>query len=129
MEEVLKFSLYRKDYGKDYTRGSLFVNDSMALFCSTIERAQGSGMLIDAKVYNMILTQSNRFGRMLPLLLKVPNHEGIRIHAGNTYVDTTGCILVGDLVNAGVIEHSRVTERKIVDLMKNAKSCIIDIIP
>ncbi|GHT51477.1 hypothetical protein AGMMS49990_05830 [Endomicrobiia bacterium] len=74
-------------------------------------------MLIEPKLYKMILTESKRFGRLLPLLLDVPNHEGIRIHAGNTYVDSTGCILVGDLVNAGVIEHSRVTERKIVELI------------
>ncbi|GHT55281.1 hypothetical protein AGMMS50233_04940 [Endomicrobiia bacterium] len=32
------------------------------------------------------------------------------------------------LLSAGVIEHSRVTERKIVDLIKNAKNCTVDIL-
>ncbi|GHT39250.1 hypothetical protein AGMMS49593_09860 [Endomicrobiia bacterium] len=85
-------------------------------------------MLIEPKLYKMILTESKRFGRLLPLLLNVPNHEGIRIHAGNTYVDSTGCILVGDLVSDGVIDHSRVTEKKIVDLMKSANKRVIEIL-
>ncbi|GHT56005.1 hypothetical protein AGMMS50233_06920 [Endomicrobiia bacterium] len=106
----------------------MYLNDSTTLFCSSLERAKDSNMLIESTLYKTILTESKRFSRLLPLLLSVSNHEGIRIHAGNTYVDSAGCISVGDLVSNGVIEHSRVTERKIVELMKNTNKCTIDIL-
>lgn len=45
--------------------------------------------------YEVIVNWSNRFKRNLPLLLNVPEFQGIRIHAGNTADDTEGCLLVG----------------------------------
>ncbi|GHT86777.1 hypothetical protein AGMMS49543_20790 [Betaproteobacteria bacterium] len=128
MDNVLRFKLLRKDYGDNYTRGSLYLNGSNDLWCSTLERDKNSGMLIPAKLYKVILTMSNRFKRLLPLLVNVPNMEGIRIHVGNTYKDSTGCILVGDLTSKDFISNSKVTENKLVDLMKTSKDISIDIV-
>lgn len=47
--------------------------------------------------YQVVLTYSERFKRVLPLLLKVPQFDSIRIHGGNTEADTEGCVLIGKL--------------------------------
>ena len=38
---------------------------------------------------------SNRFKVMMPLLLNVEGFDAIRIHTGNSDIDSHGCILLG----------------------------------
>jgi len=57
--------------------------------------------------YRVTVTMSQQFKTYLPLLLDVPGFEGIRIHAGNTDADTSGCILVGTSRSPDAILESR----------------------
>ena len=68
---------------------------------------------IPAGEYEVWITYSNRFKRMLPLLLNVPGFSGIRIHSGNTAEDTTGCIIVGMERDGNTVLRSREAERLI----------------
>jgi hypothetical protein len=95
MELVIK----RDDRTPDRTIGRLFVDG--ALECFTLEDAVRVGPKVPAATaipsgrYRVILAPSQRFGRMLPYVLGVPCFNGIMFHAGNTAIDTSGCILVG----------------------------------
>lgn len=94
----LKRYIFNTD-GDRSTIGDLFINDEF--FCFTLEdeiRMKGAKVYgktaIASGTYEIILTVSNRFGRLMPLLLNVPDFSGVRIHGGNTAKDTHGCPLV-----------------------------------
>jgi len=77
--------------------------------------------------YKVIINESNRFKRELPLLLNVPNFEGVRIHSGNTNHDTEGCILVGQSRNKNYIGQSRKAFDKLFKKMQKAKEITLTI--
>lgn len=71
-------------------------------------------------VYTIDITMSNRFKRPLPLLLNVPNYQGVRIHPGNTIADTEGCILPGTTVSSdgNMVYNSRVAFNKLFAMIE-----------
>jgi hypothetical protein len=100
----MKLTLIRDILGVDYTRGNLLIDG--VEFCKVIEdRDRQLERYPEAKVYGksaiprgtyeIRITMSTRFKRELPLLVGVFGFEGIRIHPGNTALDTEGCILPG----------------------------------
>jgi len=78
--------------------------------------------------YKVIINQSNRFKKLLPLLLNVPNFEGVRIHPGNSNHDTEGCILVGQSRNKNYIGQSRKAFDKLFKKMQAAKEITLNIV-
>ncbi len=132
----MKLTLKRIFLTDNYTIGKLYIDG--VIFCDTLEdkvrrfteddpKLYGK-TAIPSGVYDVIITYSNRFKRELPLLMKVPHFEGIRIHSGNTHEDTEGCILVGVNDIKGKVTKSRVTFNKLFDLMKQADNITIEII-
>ena len=75
---------------------------------ATLEDPPGEGKgPIPAGTYQLVLSYSERFKALLPEVLGVHGRTGIRLHAGNTSADTTGCILLGRyIVSDGEIGES-----------------------
>lgn len=109
--ELLKLLLIRKHYSFDCTIGELFRVDyntqKTERICYTLEDASSDHKVygqtcIPTGTYKVKNTYSNRFGKILPLIMDVPGYEGIRIHGGNSAKDTLGCILVGKFFDTRV---------------------------
>jgi hypothetical protein len=77
--------------------------------------------------YPIAYTYSPRFKKHLPLLLQVPAFEGIRIHAGNTHRDTSGCLLLGKNKAVGKVLDSRKTMDEFLRILKPAIEACEDI--
>jgi hypothetical protein len=58
---------------------------------STLENAD---YIIPVGIYEVRVTWSPRFKRMLPLVMQVPGRSGIRVHRGTRPEHSKGCILV-----------------------------------
>lgn len=119
MELVLR----RKFKGTKYTIGDLTVNG--AFFCNTIEdvvRAPGVKVYGETAIpfgkYKVVMRYSPKYKKVLPLLLDVPMFEGIRIHSGNTQLDSLGCIIVGENKVKGKVINSRKTMDKLLKLFE-----------
>jgi hypothetical protein len=119
----MNLELYRVPGTLDFTAGSLLINGRF--FCYTLEDQERSTKLwgrtaINRGRYQVVMTYSNRFKKVLPLLLNVPEFEGIRIHAGNTAADTEGCILVGDdnsILFDSFLANSRTAMNRLMPLL------------
>ena len=94
----MKLSLTRDRFSTEFTLGEIFIDGKhIAYTCEDKVRDKkiAGQTAIPTGEYKIILTWSNRFQKVLPLLVNVPNFEGVRIHSGNTAADTEGCVLVG----------------------------------
>lgn len=114
----MKLILKRLKKADNFTSGILTIEGDSSFKANTLEDKYREGDIFKVKVksqtaipngtYEVILNMSNRFKKYMPLLLNVPNFEGVRIHSGNTSADTEGCILVGNGDGSdGFLEDSR----------------------
>ncbi len=92
------FVLTRLQLDPDVTIGELTIGGKH--ICWTCEDAEREVKIhgktaIPRGRYKIVRTFSPRFKVTMPLLLAVPNFEGVRIHPGNDADDTEGCILPG----------------------------------
>ena len=75
---------------------------------------------IPAGRYDVRLSLSQRFQKLLPEILAVPGFTGIRIHAGNTQADTAGCLLVGRIRAYDRVEESKLALMNVMEHLRRA---------
>lgn len=134
----MKLDLIRKYKGPTYTVGSLYINNEY--FCDTLEdidrgltKIMSLQEIKSIKIKNKTAiptgtykidmnTVSPKFKNKswardgkIPRLLNVPGYEGVLIHVGNTNLDTSGCILVGENKIKGKVINSINTFNKLMD--------------
>lgn len=125
--------MIREFTNEQCTISRLYINNEY--FCDILEdvdRMLNSNMTLEeiAKIkikgktaipigtYQIAITYSPRFQQYMPLLLNTPGYAGIRIHPGNTHVDTDGCLLPGIQEGAYKVKLSRVNYNKLLAKMK-----------
>lgn len=146
----MELVLERKWKKSDYTIGILLINNKK--FCEVIEdkdRGLKDSMTseqiklikkpnmtaIPTGTYDVTLDVfSSKFGNVpfykkvcngkLPRLLNVKGFEGILIHCGNTQLDTSGCLIVGENKVKGKVINSKITFEKLYNILKNSKDKI-----
>lgn len=72
---------------------------------------------IPAGSYALALENSLRFGPDTLTVRGVPGFEYIRIHGGNTQLDTEGCLLPGTRNGTNTVKDSRVALQRLRDLI------------
>jgi len=116
----MELKLIRETKTSDSTIGKLYINE--IYHCYTLEdkerevKVQNVTAIPKGK-YEVIVNFSNRFQQQMPLLLNVPNFEGVRIHWGNYSKDTEGCILLGTTKGVNMIGNSRTAYAKFMSVI------------
>ncbi|WP_428329026.1 DUF5675 family protein [Mucilaginibacter sp.] len=127
----MNLKVTRKVFNENDTIGILYIDETKFSFTlEDIVRPKDEPKVfgktaIPAGTYKVILSHSNHFNRILPEILNVPGFEGIRMHSGNTELDTEGCILVAYHTDNQKIWDSAID--KLVDLMTDKEEITITV--
>ena len=123
----MKIEVNRIFKASNYTIGELSVDNNYV--CDTLEdkvRVDGEKVYAETAIptgtHTLVLSYSNRFKKVMPEILNVPNFSGIRIHCGNSSKDTEGCLLVGkwDGKTENWISDSKNSYNKLYPLLEEA---------
>lgn len=127
----MNLRLVREPSRDECTHGVLFVDGRFECFCleDVVREVEGQPVTawkvpghtaIPQGRYRIALTHSQRFGRVLPLLVDVPGFAGIRFHPGNAPTDTEGCLLPGTGRVPGRVTGSRVAFERLFEQLSQA---------
>ena len=116
------FVLIREKRTETAILGRLFLGG--VFICYTLENAAKA---IPAGLYYIENSVSPKFKRELPLLYNadVPAKRGVRIHVGNSYKESSACVLVGMGRKGDNLVESQPAETMVTMLCRNVKKLVI----
>lgn len=123
----MELKLNRIFLGSSATIGELYV-DKKYIADTLEDRVRPEGEKVYGKTaipegtYEMVLSYSPRFKKILPEILNVPNFTGIRIHSLNKAEESEGCIGVGEWngKDTNWISNSRKAFNKLFAILQEA---------
>jgi hypothetical protein len=121
--EILRLEIIRKEFTERSTIGDLLID--CKFFSYTLEDCFREIKIpketaIPYGVYEVITNHSNRFKKVMPLLLDVPGFDGVRIHILNQATESEGCIGLGLTKSKDFIGKSRDAFNLFFPLLKDA---------
>lgn len=133
----MKFKLIRDDERPQRTYGELWlmVDDKpVELLGQTLEdtdrKLETGGEKVYGKtaiprgLYEIKITWSNRFQKFMSEILGVNQFTGVRIHGGNSEVDTDGCPLLGSTrsMRFPFVSDCKEPNARLMELLSEAKA-------
>ena len=114
--------LIRESVSGKAVQGRLFLNDTFIAFSLEI-----ADKVIPEGVYSIENSVSPKFKRELPLVYNkdVPAKRGVRIHIGNSYNQSSACVLVGMGRKGDKLTESAPAETMVTMLCRNVKKMAI----
>ncbi len=131
----MELKVIRNKFTEHSTMGDLLVNGVFE--CHTLEdkerglNQQMSLADIQAKKvfgltaipygkYEVAITFSAHFQKLLPLIMGVKGFDGVRIHSGNRPEDTEGCLLLGTTEGVDFVSNSRDAFKSFMEKLQTA---------
>lgn len=123
----MELKLNRIFLGSSATIGELYI-DKKYIADTLEDRVRPEGEKVYGKTaipegtYEVKLTYSPRFKKILPEILNVPNFSGIRIHSLNKAEESEGCVGVGEWngKDTNWISNSRIAFNELMSLLQKA---------
>lgn len=122
----MELELKRRIFTSESTIGELFIDGQYQCFIleditrpATEAKVYGKTAIPYGR-YEVIISYSNRFKKLTPRLLNVPQFEGILIHPGNTSANTDGCLLPGETKAKDFVGNSKIAYDKLFKRLQAA---------
>lgn len=122
--------LLRSDFGDEFTLGTFcFAGKFVGYTCEDRDRHLESGGVkipgrtaIPRGYYRLTVSMSQRFGKLMPEIMSVPQFSGVRIHGGNTHVDTEGCPLLGAKKTTNGVKECAAVNARLIKLIQGVEA-------